>query len=263
LRQMPDHLRNRATLQVFYVGFNHASGPFRENPLLRLAVMHAIDREFIVRVLQAGKDTLANGVIPPGMLGHDESRPGWSKDPRRAAELLAQAGYPGGAGLPELVYISNDTEGFRNLADRLVTDLAAVGIKARISMSDLGAFIAALAPDAGTPPSADLFRMSYYADWPDPDNFLGLQFTGGMTDNFGEYANPAFDDLILLGRRESDPALRESLYREAESILLADAALVPIYWYGEDLLVRPELENVQLSPLGHFAIAWDEVSFRR
>jgi len=257
--EMPEHFTNRARLAIFYLGFNHESDLLKNNPKLRRAISHAIDREFIVRVLQEGKDLPATGIIPPAMLGHV---PGGVApyDPEAASRLLAEAGYPGGAGLPEIIYRSNETLGFARIADRIQSDLGRVGIKVAIKMSDFGAFLQELNPaQLRSEGALHLFRFTWFPDWPDPDSFLAGQFATGAAGNFGLYGNPVFDAIADQARREASPTRRDELYRQAEKILLDDAALVPIYWYGQDMLLRPGFEGMKPSPLGPFAIAWEEV----
>jgi ABC-type transport system substrate-binding protein len=179
----------------------------------------------------------------------------------KAKALLAEAGYPGGQGLPPLDYLTNETQGFRRILDRLTSDLAAIGVTMKAREMDFGAFLSELSAEGG--PRAPLWRMTWFADWPDPDNFLGVQFATGAAGNFGRYSNPAFDDLVARARRETDPAARAELFRQADRFLIDDTALVPIYWYGNDVLLRPEFTGWKLSPLGPFAIAWEEVSVTR
>ncbi|HKY33666.1 MAG TPA: ABC transporter substrate-binding protein [Candidatus Polarisedimenticolia bacterium] len=257
--ELASHFHNSSRLSLFYFGFNHAAPPFGGNATLRRAVAHAVDRDFIVRVLQEEKDLPAAGVITPAMLGHDPERRPVAHDPGLSSRLLAEAGHPEGRGLPEIDYLTNDTESFRRIADRLQADLARVGIRIRIKTMDLGAFIAALSAGGEAHAGMGLFRMNWYADWPDPDNFLGLQFSTGASGNFGRYSNPVFDELIAAGRREPDATRRGLLYRQADTLLIQDAALVPVYWYGQDALLRPSFRGMTLSPLGTFAIAWEEV----
>lgn len=263
MREMPEDFHTWTRFSILYLGFNHLAPVIRDNALVRKALIHAIDRSFIVRVLDEGKDTVAAGVIPPGMLGHEQTRVPAAYDPDLAARLLAQAGYPGGKGLPPLVYLSNDTRGFRNVADRIQADLARVGVKVEMKWSDFGAFLAAMSSGAGAKSGISLFRMTWYADWPDPDNFLAAQFATGADGNFGLYHNPRFDRLMEEARHEPDTAKRASLYREADTMLIEDAALVPIYWYGQDVLLKPEFTGLKPSLLGVFGIAWEEVTRRR
>jgi len=258
-RDFPAHLHTAPRHSVFYLGFNHAAPPFAGHIALRRAVSHAIDSAFIVRVLGEEKDLVASGVITPGMLGYDPARKPPAFNPDLAAQLLTEAGYPEGRGLPPLTYLSNDTPGFRRIGDRVSADLARIGIRVNTTWMDLGAFLQALTAPPGQGTAMAMFRMNWYADWPDPDNLLGLQFATGAGGNFGHYSNAAFDDLIARGRREPDRAARETIYRQADTLLLDDAALVPIYWYGQDVLLRPEYTGMKLSPLGTFGIAWEEV----
>lgn len=259
--EMPEHFHHGQQLWILYLAFNHHAGPFKGNPALRRAIAHAIDAEFIVRNLQEGKDWVATGVIPPGMPGHAAAPAPWPYDVEKARALLAEAGYPEGAGLPPLDYLTNETQGFRRILDRLTSDLAAIGVKLNAREMDFGAFLGELTAQGG--PRAPLWRMTWFADWPDPDNFLGVQFGTGAAGNFGRYSNPAFDDLVARARRETDAAARADLFRQADRLLIDDAALVPIYWYGTDLLLRPEFTGWKLSPMGAFAIAWEEVSVDR
>ncbi len=265
--EMPDQFHNWPRLSIFYFGFDHAAGPFAGQPLLRQAVLHAVDRDFMVRVLQEGKDLVASGVITPGMTGFDPDREPPAYDPDLSKRLLAQAGHPNGEGLPEIVYLSNETEGFRRIGERLESDLARVGIRLRVKMLDFGAFLQALttgaAPEGGEAPAFGLYRMNWYADYPDPDNFLGMQFATGAGGNFGRYSNPAFDRLIDEGRRERNADRRAAIYRQADTILLEDAALVPVYWYGQDIMLKPWFTGLEPSPLGAFGIAWEEMTAGR
>ena len=254
---MPGHLNHTTQLAIFYLGFNHALSPLGDNPLLRRAVRHAIDTSYIVEQLNEGKDRQATGVIPPNMIGHQNTGI-LAYDPERGRRLLAEAGYPEGEGLPELVLLSNDTQAFRRIAERIQTNLAGIGVRMRIKLLDFGGFLAELTGESG--PDATLYRMTVFADYPDPDNFLGLQFTTGGDYNFGKYSNPAFDAIMDRAKYETDLVKRADLYRQADSMLLQDAALVPIYWYGQDLLLRPVFTGLKTSPLGAFAVAWEEMS---
>jgi len=258
--ELADQLHNAPRLAILYIGFNFEQGVFRDNPLARRAVLHAIDREFIVRTLQEGKDLVAAGVIPPEMLGHDPGRTAAAYDPDLSARLLAQAGHPGGKGLPEITYLSNDTEGFRRIGERIEADLARVGLRTRVRMTDFGAFLKTMFGPALAAADMGLFRMTWYADYPDPDNFLAGQFATGAQGNLSRYHNEAFDALMTQARVETDRARREEIYRQGETLLLEDAALVPVYWYRQDLLLRPEYSGMALSPLGSFGIAWEEVA---
>jgi oligopeptide transport system substrate-binding protein len=108
-----------------------------------------------------------------------------------------------------------------------------------------------------------MFRQSIYADYPDPDDFMSEQFVPGGGVNSSHYDNPEVTRLLEQGRFETDHGRRESLYLQAEKLLMEDAALVPLYWVGQDILLRPEVTGLKGSPLGVFGIPWEEMSLRR
>ena len=263
MKEHPGEFHHWTTQQIFYVGFNHASGLIKGNLLLRRAITHAIDHDFIVRVLQEEKDQVATGLIPPGMLGYLPDQQAPVHDPNLAAALLAQAGYPEGRGLPELTYISNSTEGFVLIAERIRADLAAIGITLKIKMLDFPTYIDATSAARESGPDAELYKQSFFCDYPDPDNFITEQFGRGGYANSGRYDSPELDRLLDEARREPDHPRRKEMYESLERFLMADAALVPLYWYGKDILLKPGIEGFKTSPLGTFGIPWEEMSLKR
>ena len=263
MKEHPADFHHWTGMQLFYMGFNHASGPMKQSVLVRRAITHAIDRDFIVRVLQEEKDQAATGVIPPGMLGHLPGQEAPAHDPNMAAALLAQAGYPNGHGLPELTYITNGTEGFILIAERLRADLAAIGITLKIKSMDFPTYMEATDPSRTAGPDADVFKQSFYCDYPDPDNFLTEQFGRLGSANSGKYDNPEFERLLGQARFEPDHARRKEMYESLDRFLTTDAALVPLYWYGKDILLKPDITGFKPSPLGTFGIPWEEMSLNR
>ena len=263
MKEHPGDFHHWTGQQLFYVAFNHASPLIKDNLLLRQAILHAIDHDFIVRVLQEEKDQVATGLIPPGMLGHLAGQEAPVHDPNMAASLLAKAGYPDGRGLPELTYMTNSTEGFILIAERLRSDLAAIGIKLKIRTMDFPTYMDATSPSRVTGPDAEIFKQSFYCDYPDPDNFITEQFGRSGYANSGRYDNPEFERLLVEARLETDRARRKEMYENLDRFVMSDAALVPLYWYGKDILLKPEFTGFVPSPMGTFGIPWEEMSLKR
>jgi peptide/nickel transport system substrate-binding protein/oligopeptide transport system substrate-binding protein len=92
----------RPIFNLRHYGLNTRTKPL-DDRRVRLAVVHAIDREAIVSEIWLGRYAFAKGILPPGTLGFNPKLRGYPYDPAQARELLAQAGYPGGRGLPPIV----------------------------------------------------------------------------------------------------------------------------------------------------------------
>lgn len=250
--------RLRPQPAVAYLGFNHASGPFASNRALRMAFNHAVDKGYIVRVLNEGKDVIATGVIPHGVPGHDPDLTGYPYDPERARALLEQAGYPGGEGLEPITLFYNTSESQRRIMERVRMDLERIGVRIRLKSLDPPALMKSLAEG-----EAPLFRMAWLADYPDPDAFLTPTLhssSGPEAGNFARYANPDLDRLIDRAREAQDAPLRAALYRKAQRLAVEDACWLLLYFYGDETLVKPTVRGLTLPALGDFLAPLHEVA---
>jgi len=175
---------------------------------LRAAVAMAIERP---------QHYGAKGLFPPGLWNYDPEAPGQSFDIARAAEILTAEGYPGARGLPRLRIGSATTHTMR---DEAFEPLRRLGME--VPLRRYPPERLAEAVERG---EVDLFRWGWMADYPDPQTFLQL-FYSGSSHNTGHYGNTEFDRLFESLRAEDDPSLRRSLAAEMERILIADAAAV-------------------------------------
>jgi peptide/nickel transport system substrate-binding protein len=251
-----DQFRRWPQLAVRSFLLNHARPPFQGNRALRQAVNHAVDREYILRVLDEGKDVAVAGLLPPGLQSFNPDLPGYGYDPERARELLAEAGYPGGSGLEELTLLYNTHEGHRRILERVVSDLGAVGIPVRLLNLEWGTFLSAITGTPEEPPTEEMIYFSWVADFPDGYNFLfpNLHSSNfGAGGNYARYSNPRVDAILDQAVRETDNARRITLYREAERLAVEDAAWLFFYSQRDEALVHSGVEGLVLSPLGDFA----------
>ncbi|MBT4483015.1 MAG: ABC transporter substrate-binding protein, partial [Candidatus Latescibacteria bacterium] len=106
----PDSVKMWPYLRIEYIGFNHTRPPFKNNPKLRQALCWAVDSQRIVDDLMEGAAELPTGILPPGIMGRDETIEGYGYDIYRAKQLLSEAGYPEGKGLGELTLWYNTNE---------------------------------------------------------------------------------------------------------------------------------------------------------
>ena len=120
----------RPMFNLRHYGLNTRTKPL-DDRRVRQALVHAIDREAVVSEVWLGRYTFAKGILPPGTLGFNPKLSGYPYDPSRARELLAQAGHPGGRGLPPLfIWSSVRADEILREHDRIRKDLEAVGITA-------------------------------------------------------------------------------------------------------------------------------------
>jgi oligopeptide transport system substrate-binding protein len=250
---MQDYARLRATtvgtfvkrpmFSVRFLGLNTRAKPLTD-PRVRQALTSALDRETIVQESTHGRFLLARGVLPPGTLGYNPRLAGYGYDRARARELLAQAGYPQGRGLPPLAIWS--TVKLEPEHTLILRDLAAVGVQAEFKyVTDWPQFSRMLAEGR-----LAIFQYAWFADVPDPDNFLYRLFHSKSPRNYTGYSNPQLDELLRRGRHEGDEQRRAELYRRAEQMVMDDAVVIPFFHYTYERVFQPYVKSIEVSGLG-------------
>ena len=177
-----------------------------------------------------------------------ETQEQYAANVAEARELLAQAGYPGGAGFPVVVYSYNNDPSHEAIAQALQQQWqSALGVTVTLESNDWSAFLADR--KAG---NYQIARNSWVADYSDPCCFLDLWRTGSGN-NDAQYSNPDYDALIDAAKAAADPAQRMELLHQAEDLLMGeDWVLGPIYFYTQTYLLDPGLDGVYYTPLGNF-----------
>ncbi len=249
----------RPIFNLRHYGLNTRTKPL-DDRRVRLALVHAIDREAIVSEIWLGRYAFAKGILPPGTLGFNPKLRGYPYDPAQARELLAQAGYPGGRGLPPVVIWSSvRSDEILREHDRIRKDLEAVGITAEFQYNaDWPSFSKAMAERR-----LPVFLRAWFADVPDPDNFLAKLFHSGSPWNYMGYANQAVDGLLERARGESDMARRVEVYRRAEELILEDAPVIPLWHQTYERLFQPYVKGVEVNGLGDSYIPFRKVWLER
>ena len=213
---------------TYYFGFNTSKAPFNER-LVRRAFSCAIDRQAIVDDIDSQLQP-ATTFIPPETLGRNlYGEVGCPYDPNKARELLVQAGYPNGEGLPKIVLMYSSTYARpRKVAETVQKMwLAVLGVNVRLETMGWEAYIDLLAVDA-----PQIYLIGWAADYNDPINFLKDVFHSGSSHNYANFANPEYDELVEAASIETDKARRLEMFTEAERILCeTEAVIAPIYHY--------------------------------
>ena len=228
-------------LQTHCLVFNASRPPF-DDVRVRRALTLATDRETLASVGLGGFVFPATGgFVPPGMAGHS---PGIALpyDPEAARALMAEAGFPGGRGLPPVVCLIRSFT-----VDQECTDYVCqgwrdeLGIEIGLEAVEWAALMSRLQTE---PPH--LFAWCWVADYPDPDNFLRVAL-GTIPTGF---CNPIYERLVEKGREVSDQRQRMSLYAQADRILVDEAALLPLFYGRNSLLIKPWVRRFPVSARG-------------
>lgn len=215
-------------LGIYYYGFNMNVAPWKDNKALRQAFNYAVDRETLCNVVMEGQRVPATGIVPPGIPGYQTKAMEYTYDPEKAKQLLEEAGYPNGQGLPELTLGYNTGVGHDVIAQFIQANLKDVGVSFKIEGYEWGTYLDLIQGEQIT-----FFRLGWLADYPIMDNFLYPLFysENAGVDNMTQYKNPEVDELLLKARSTPDEDERLELYRQAEKLILEDAPIIPLMFY--------------------------------
>jgi ABC-type transport system substrate-binding protein len=236
-REPETNVETSSQLGLTFVGFRVSDGPFT-NELLRRAVAHALDREVIADAVgTAALPVTRGGIIPPAMPGHSH-RIALAYDLDKARELLAEAGYPQGQGLPKLRLAL--PRWYRS-TDKLDELFGAIG--ARVEYEHLPM------AECVTSEEAEMWIGRWTADYPDPDGFFR-----GLLRTWLPYRDEEVTELVARAQSCQDQDERMRLFHDLDRLLVAEqAALVPL-WYGRTVFLRrPWVEGLWANPLSKLA----------
>lgn len=245
-------LNRHPYLKVDYLGFMiNPSKTTQDNPLLKKKVRQAINmginREKMITYLRNNIGNAAtSGFIPPGMPSFDEKQvKGYSYDPDRARELLKEAGYPGGEGLP--VITLSATSAYLDLLEFVQKELKSIGINIKIDVLSTAAFSEMVARSA-----VPFFRKSWIADYPDAENFLAPFYSKNLSPegpNYTHFQNKKFDELYERARLELDEKIRYDLYRMMDQLIIDEAPVVPLYYDEAVTFIRSNISGMSNNPM--------------
>lgn len=219
---------------VSYYLLRMDKAPF-DNPAVRRAFNMAIDKKRLVdHVLRAGQQPATN-LVPPMFeptTGY-KSVPGDDFDPDRAKTLLAEAGYPNGAGLPAIEMVFNTFEGNRLIGELVQRNLKEVlGVEITLINMEWKSLLQTLQRG-----DFHFGRGGWCADYPDPMTFLEVFDSAGES-NYAGYQNREYDALLQQIRASGDINQRNELMRKAETWLNRDVPMVPFYFYTRSYLLK-------------------------
>ena len=239
-------LRSVAALVTDYVGFDTAHKPF-DDVRVRRAFALAVDWRRVVRLSSPETAVAATSMVPvgiPGRGGHDF---GPSYDPAAARQALAEAGYPGGAGFPS---ITLTTTGYPYDAAAAAELHDVLGIQVSVERMAADEYFTRLGAD---PPA--FWALSWVADYPSPNDFLGVLLGSGRTSNYSRWRSTEFDAAIADATSATSAPAARAAYDRAEAIVQRDVPVIPLSYSTEWALARTGLRGASQNGLGFIRFA--------
>jgi oligopeptide transport system substrate-binding protein len=212
--------------------------PQLQDKRVRRALGMAIDRKQLVDNITKGGQIPAYTMTPPGTMGYfPESTLNF--DPEAAKRLLAEAGYPNGEGFPPIEILYNTNEGHRKIAVALQEMWKNyLNIDIKLLNQEWKVYLAT--ESAG---DYQISRGGWIGDYVDPNNFLDMFLCNGGNNRTG-WCNEEYDRLILeVAPSQSSHEQRLKIFQQAETILLEDMPIIPVYTYTSIKLLHPSVRN--------------------
>lgn len=207
--------------------FNTERAPFNE-PLVRQALSHAINREALIRSVYYDHAVIAESILPDTSWAHVPMPKAYNYDPTKARNLLAAAGYPNGFSMDiwALPVQRSYNPDARKMAEQMQSDLALVGVQANIVSYEWRSFRRRLAGG-----EHDSVLIGWSADHSDPDNFFRPLLTCAAkrsVNNRALWCNETFDQLVTAAIRTTEIKERQALYKAAQKLLADEVPVLPL-----------------------------------
>jgi len=241
----------RPSMNVGYLAMNFMKEPFN-NPLVRKAVNHAINKKEIIEGLYAGLAKSAKNPLPPSLWGYNEGIDPYEYNPEKAKKLLAEAGYSDG--FKTTLWAMPNPRPYmpqpKLIAQAMQADLKAVGIEAEIRTYDWGTYLQKT--ENG---EHDMALLGWTGDNGDPDNFLYVLLdkdnaVKGSAGNIAFYKSDALHEILIKAQKTLDQKKRAKMYKEAQEIIHKDAPWVPVAHSNPPIGLKNKVMDYVPSPVG-------------
>ncbi len=236
------------TLTFWWIAFNMSDKILGENYKLRQAIAHAIDTRRYIETFTNNIGLKANSIYPPGIPGYDPTtNVPFAYDIEKAKTLLAEAGYPNGKGLPELVYDTrNSSTTQRQRAEFFKGELAKIGIKLKIQMNTFPGYLKK-ARDG----KLQIWLDGWTLDYPDSENVLQLLTTKNAPPgpNASYFSDEEFDTLFNKLKIMENKPEKFQLMKKMEQIIQDKLPWVLLHYERDYYAIHNRLKNFRYSDL--------------
>jgi oligopeptide transport system substrate-binding protein len=247
----------------YFYRVNVTRPPF-DDARVRRALALTIDRKRICeKVTKAGQMPWF-ALVPYGMADYEPAtmehaadldgdwEATFQRDCETAVALLAEAGYgPGRAPLPTIEIHYNTSETHRQVAEVIADSWQRhLGAPVRLANQEWKVYLA-----SQSTLDYDVSRSAWIGDYLDPTTFIDLFVTGGENNKTG-WGDPRYDELVARAKTCADPVERLALFREAETLLMQELPILPIYSYVTQNVVNPRVGGAPPNLLDEYFPKW-------
>jgi oligopeptide transport system substrate-binding protein len=236
-RDHPDELRIDPWLGIYYYNFNVTQPPFTD-PRVRRAFALAIDREALVKDVMRGGQAPAFAASYPGTSGY-VPRAHLTGGVAEARRLLAEAGFPGGRGLPPIELLYNTNVAYNRAMAEAIQAMWRQNLGAAVTLTTQEWKVYLDSMQTG---HYQIARAGWIADYADPHVFLEIYGTGNGN-NYTRWSNAGYDRLLHDALLAPDEAARYEIYQKMDAILVRECPIVPLFYYTKTYALSPRVHG--------------------
>lgn len=246
-------LQKQTFLKTDYIGIliDENIDIVKNSPLrlkkVRQAINYGFDREKLIKYLRnnVGEPAMG-GFIPKGLKAYDLNKiKGYTYNPDKARQLLTEAGYPGGKGIPEITL--HTTENYKDQVEFIQSQLSELNIKLTISIDKPSVLRQAVASC-----EYSMYKKSWVADYADEENYMSMFYSKNFAPagfNFSHYKNADFDIMFENAIHETNDSIKTMLYQKMDQMVIDDAPVIPLYYDQIIRLVSHNITNLSTNPM--------------
>lgn len=222
------NMHSQPYLNTEYLGFlmDNSNSPIKDKRI-RQAINYGFDRRKMMKYLRNNVGIPGcYGFIPKGLPGFDTSMICYEYNSEKALQLLKDAGYPNGQGLPTIKLSTTAT--YLDLCKYIQQQLSIIGINIDVDVNPPGALREQIAQS-----KSNWFRGSWIADYPDAENYLSLFYSDNLCPkgpNYTHYRNTKFDQLYTKAKATTCDSTRVELYKKMNKLIMDEAPVVVLYY---------------------------------
>jgi oligopeptide transport system substrate-binding protein len=229
-------------LQTEFVAINTGIKPL-DDLRVRKAFSMAINRQIIADQAPGRQPLLA---FTPPMDGYENGQ-GTGYNPDEARKLLAEAGFPGGKGFPEIEIVYNTSESTKQTMEFVQAMLKReLNIKVELTNQEWRVYLENTRSDKMN--FKGLSRRGWIGDYVDPNTFLDLM-TSASTNNGTGWKDKKYDEMLMAANAETDSTKRMKMLHDAEAYMLSQQPMIPLYVGPSSFMRKPYVRNLEANLL--------------